>query len=289
MFSPDSGTSRRPVPEVLRKVTAFTQDVHSLIAHKKLKCGEKINVFSPLRKEFERWKEILESSGNNFYEKIQDQEVYEEKYRGKELPGFDNFETFEDMVTDQIKQSEEPAISVLKNAGDCIKEMFLQLVNSHFKGFPNLLRSAKNHIESVKQDMETTAEVMLRKQFRMEMVVYTQDKYYRDTLSQYDNNNHLNKKVMSDEAKLQELIVHIKSYYKIASERLADQIPIVICYQMLEELASEVNKKMLQMIQEKDKIESLLKEDHDLGKKRADLQSRQKSLTEAREKLDTFC
>lgn len=46
-------------------------------------------------------------------------EVYEDKYRGRELPGFINYKTFEVMVKEQIKQLEEPAVKKLKViAGD---------------------------------------------------------------------------------------------------------------------------------------------------------------------------
>lgn len=39
---------------------------------------------------------------------------YERKYRGRELPGFVNYKTFEGMVKEQIKQLEEPAVLKLK-------------------------------------------------------------------------------------------------------------------------------------------------------------------------------
>lgn len=42
-------------------------------------------------------------------------EEYEEKYRGRELPGFINYKTFELMVKEQIKQLEEPAVKKLKD------------------------------------------------------------------------------------------------------------------------------------------------------------------------------
>lgn len=41
--------------------------------------------------------------------------AYEEMYRGRELPGFINYKTFEVMVKDQIKQLEEPAVKKLKD------------------------------------------------------------------------------------------------------------------------------------------------------------------------------
>lgn len=45
---------------------------------------------------------------------------YERKYRGRELPGFVNYKTFEEIVKEQIKQLEEPALLKLKEvAGAC--------------------------------------------------------------------------------------------------------------------------------------------------------------------------
>lgn len=42
---------------------------------------------------------------------------YEDRYRGRELPGFINYKTFEVMVKEQVKQLEEPAIRKLKDIG----------------------------------------------------------------------------------------------------------------------------------------------------------------------------
>lgn len=52
---------------------------------------------------------------NNRLEK--EVEEYEERYRGRELPGFINYKTFESMVKEQIKQLEEPAVKRLKDVG----------------------------------------------------------------------------------------------------------------------------------------------------------------------------
>lgn len=43
--------------------------------------------------------------------------IYEEKYRGRELPGFINYKTFESLVKEQVKQLEEPAVKTLKDVG----------------------------------------------------------------------------------------------------------------------------------------------------------------------------
>lgn len=70
--------------------------------------------------------------------------------------------------------------------------------------------------------------------------------------------------------------------------RLADQIPLVIRYEMMQESAIQLQREMLQMLQDKENVELLLKEDYDIGSKRAGLQSRLKRLLEARAYLVEF-
>uniref|UniRef100_A0A669C4F9 Interferon-induced GTP-binding protein Mx n=1 Tax=Oreochromis niloticus TaxID=8128 RepID=A0A669C4F9_ORENI len=263
---------------LIDKVTAFTQDAINLTSGEELNCGESLNVFSTLRREFGKWNAHLDRSGQNFNRKIEKEvEVYEDKYRGRELPGFINYKTFEVMVKEQIKQLEEPAVKKLKDvAGDV---------------------TAK--IEAIKQNKEATAESMLRTQIRMELLVYSQDRTYSNSLSESkeedeeEENNHRGKLrkpvyIKDNHATLQELMLHLKSYYKIAGQRLADQVPLVIRYHMLQEAAIQLQREMLQMLQDKEKLEFLLKEDSDIGTKRAALQNRFTRLMKARAYLVEF-
>uniref|UniRef100_A0A3B3BGZ4 Interferon-induced GTP-binding protein Mx n=1 Tax=Oryzias melastigma TaxID=30732 RepID=A0A3B3BGZ4_ORYME len=257
-----------------------------------LKCGEKLNVFSSLRKEFGKWKTLLENSGENFNRKIE-REVgdYEDRYRGRELPGFINYKTFEVMVKEQVKQLEEPAIRKLKDIGDAVKKVFVQLAQASFSGFPNLLKTTKAKIEAIKQEKESIAETMLRTQFNMELLVYSQDKTYSNSLSENGPRAASLRPLvysLDNYATLQELMVHLKSYYKIAGMRLADQIPLVIRYEMLQQSASQLQREMLQTIQDKESSDFLLKEDFDIGTKRATLQNRLKRLMQARAYLVEF-
>nr|AAR99714.1 interferon inducible Mx protein [Dicentrarchus labrax]AAR99715.1 interferon inducible Mx protein [Dicentrarchus labrax] len=283
---------------LIDKVTAFTQDAISLTKGEELKCGDRLNVFSTLRKEFGKWNAHLDRSGENFNEKIEREvEEYEERYRGRELPGFINYKTFEFMVKEQIKQLEEPAVKRLKDIGDAVRKVFIQLAHSSFTGYPNLMKTAKAKIEAIKQEKESTAESMLRTQFKMELLVYSQDRTYSSSLSdrkrEEDEDEYNERGVsvnkersivycMDNHATLQELMLHLKSYYKIASQRLADQIPLVIRYQMLQESAVQLQREMLQVLQEKENSEFLLKEDLDIGSKRAAFESRLKRLMKAR-------
>ncbi|XP_029287526.1 interferon-induced GTP-binding protein Mx-like isoform X2 [Cottoperca gobio] len=288
---------------LIDKVTAFTQDAISLTTGEELKCGERLNVFSTLRSEFGKWNAHLDRAGEKSNEKIETEvEKYEETYRGRELPGFINYKTFEIMVKDQIKLLEEPAVKKLKDIGDAVRKVFIQLAHSSFIGFPNLIKIAKTKIEAIKQEKESTAESMLRTQFKMELIVYSQDRTYSSSLSvrkrEKNEEEEDELKVSNEErsivycmdnyATLQELMLHIKSYYKIAGQRLADQIPLVIRYQMLQESAAQLQREMLLLLQDKENMEFLLKEDCDIGSKRMNLQSRLKRLMKARAYLVEF-
>uniref|UniRef100_A0A7N6BH24 Interferon-induced GTP-binding protein Mx n=1 Tax=Anabas testudineus TaxID=64144 RepID=A0A7N6BH24_ANATE len=275
---------------LIDKITTFCQDVSNLTTGEELKFGDKLNVFSMLRNEFGRWNDHLDRSA---YEIEREVAEHEERYRGRELPGFINYKTFEVMVKEQIKQLEEPAVKKLK-------DMFIQLAQCSFTGFPNLMKIAKAKIEAIKQEKESTAESMIRVQFKMEMLVYSQDRTYSSSLSERkkeenDEDNSTKSLPMrsivfitDSHATLQELTLHLKSYYKIASQRLADQIPLVIRYEMLQESAVQLQREMLQMLQDKENMDFLLKEDMDIGTKRAALQSRHKRLMQARTYLMEF-
>uniref|UniRef100_A0A8C8HVW3 Uncharacterized protein n=1 Tax=Oncorhynchus tshawytscha TaxID=74940 RepID=A0A8C8HVW3_ONCTS len=262
---------------LIDKVTAFTQDAINLSTGEELKSGVRLNVFSTLRQEFGKWKLHLDRSGENFNQRIEGEVAdYEKTYRSSFFPLF---------------------LHILKP--NAVRKVFLQLAQSSFTGFPNLLKSAKTKIEAIKQVNESTAESMLRTQFKMEMIVYTQDSTYSHSLSERKReeeddrplpNNKKRSTIFSTDnhATLQEMMLHLKSYYGISSQRLADQIPMVIRYLVLQESASQLQREMLQMLQEKDNIEQLLKEDFDIGSKRAALQNKLKRLMKARSYLVEF-
>ncbi|KAG5852399.1 hypothetical protein ANANG_G00062000 [Anguilla anguilla] len=283
---------------LINKVAAFNRDIINLTIGEELKNGYKLNLFSDLRAEFGEWKAQLDVSGHSFQKQV-DEEVndFEANYRGRELPGFINYKTFEVLVKDQLKKLEEPAVKKLKRVTDIVRKGFVQMAQNHFNGFPNLLKSVKAKIEAIKLDTESSAESMLRTQFRMELIVYTQDSTYSHSLDEEkpstatpDKKNKTGSLVYQADyhITLKEMASHLKAYYRIASQRLADQIPLVIRYLMLQESAAQLQREMLQMLQDKENVELLLKEDYDIGSKRAALQSRLKRLTQARSYLLEF-
>ncbi|XP_027134827.1 interferon-induced GTP-binding protein Mx-like [Larimichthys crocea] len=201
---------------------------------------------------------------------------YEEKYRRRELPSFINYKTFEVIAKELIKQLEELAVKRLKNIGDAVMKVFIQLAKSSFTGFPNLLEKAMTKINYIKNQNESTAKSMLRTQFKMEMLVDSQDRTYSSSLSdrKRKERDEKEKGIHGNHATLQELMLQVKSCYEIASQRLDYQVPLVIRYQILQEFAVQLQREMLQILQEKMYSTPLLEEDCNTKSERADLQSR---------------
>ncbi|XP_055016154.1 interferon-induced GTP-binding protein Mx-like [Boleophthalmus pectinirostris] len=284
---------------LIDKVTAFTHKAISLTSGEELNIEK--NIYSSLRKEFGLWKDIIESSGTSFNCKLEREVAqYDRMYRGRELPGFINYKMFERMVKDQIKLLQEPALTKLRQVAEIVKKEMIKLSMNSFVGFPNLMKTAKLKIETIFKDKEAVAESMLRTQFKMEQLVYTQDSTYSKKLGKRKRTENVdvqgfglllaksNTNNNDNTASLKEMMTHLKSYYKIAGQRLADQIPLVIKFQMLQESSAELQRQMLQLLQDKEEIEVLLKEDGSIRDNRDKLHSCLQRLNDARILLSEF-
>ncbi|XP_048835188.1 interferon-induced GTP-binding protein Mx3-like [Brienomyrus brachyistius] len=283
---------------LIDKLTEFTRDIINLSTGEDLKNGKKFNLLSTLRVEFGKWKKHLDQSGIKFNTKIEkEMKEYDTIYRGRELPGFVNYKTFEMLMKEQISQLEEPAVKKLKEISDIVRRAFVELSQQSFTGYPNLLKIAKTKIEAIKQSQAATTESMVRTQFKMEMIVYTQDTTYGHSLQEEKGEEEKKENARQGKAPiyrqdaettLYEMVRHLKSYYRIASQRLADQIPLVIRYQILQEAALQLQREMIQLLQEKDNEDHLLKEEYDIGTKRNNLVSRLNRLLQAQSRVLTF-
>ncbi|TSK17738.1 Interferon-induced GTP-binding protein Mx1 [Bagarius yarrelli] len=278
------------------KIEVFTKDASKLAAGEELRNMTHVNIFSSLREHFAAWKKILDDSAGKFDESIiKELEEYEKKYRGRELPGFLDFKTFEIILRKQLKKLEEPAIRKLKEISDLFNKELMRLAQYSFPGFPNLSIMAKTKIKQVQQAKESEAESLLKTQFMMELMIYTEDSKYKDTLriQKFKEEEEEREKFgvacpashslydyLDDESCFEELTRHLKSYYRISTMRLTDQVPLVIRYMMVQETAAQLQREMI-LIQDKDNLNALVKEEHDIASKRNNLKTRQKRLTEA--------
>ncbi|XP_019214270.1 interferon-induced GTP-binding protein Mx isoform X1 [Oreochromis niloticus] len=267
-------------------VSAFTQDAIRLTTGEELKCGYNSSIFFTLRNEFEAWEKIIKDSGSSFKEHIlREESQFERMYRGRELPLFVSYSTFESIIQKQIKQLEEPAIQKLKEVSEVVRKELFELAQNSFVGFPNLINTAKMNIETIRNEREEEAKYILGMQFKMEMVVYTQDsKYITEIQNEIAKKGQLYFGGMTSK----EMMRHFEVYFNIAGQRLADQIPLLIRYQMLQEFASELQSKMLDTFTDKERKEYLLQEDGGTKNKREDLKMRLERLTRAHILLSDF-
>ncbi|XP_075870263.1 interferon-induced GTP-binding protein Mx-like isoform X2 [Nelusetta ayraudi] len=278
---------------LIDKVTTFTISAINHSSGDKMMLDANVNMFSVLRKHFSAWRDIIETSGVSFNWKIEKNVVqYEQKFRGRELPGFINYRTFEEIVKEQIGQLEEPALLKLKEISEIVRKELFKVAEAAFVGFPKLILAAKMTIESVRKEKELKAESMVRTQFQMESLVYTQDSRYSKKLGKRKREEPIQPGFGSpgvdSQGTLREMVKHLKSYYKIASHRLADQIPLLIHYQMLQKCSRQLQREMMQMLQDREKIQFLLNEDGSIQTKRNHLRSRLDRLTKARVLLSDF-
>ncbi|KAL2310357.1 hypothetical protein Nmel_002006 [Mimus melanotis] len=331
-------------------IKLFNQDISQSTRGEEQLFGDEVRLFTKIRKEFCTWGVILLECAVRAKKTIPGRVwKYEDQYRGREFPGFSNYKTFEDIIKEQIRELEEPAIQILNNVmsmaqamgGSClgdsagpdkfifqklmlslmlsgsfrvwnlkpsltyltlfclsvlplelVEDKFMELAQRNFANFHNLSRVAKVKIEDIREKQAAEAERRIRAQFKMERIVYCQDDLYRSDLNTLKAENPaLGKDLQS--AAVVEMVSHTSAYFSVssqagASKRLSNQIPLIILSSVLHDFGDNVQISMLQLLQEKEKINVFLEEDTEAAKTRDYLSQRVDRLTKACHYLRDF-
>uniref|UniRef100_A0A674JHV4 MX dynamin like GTPase 1 n=1 Tax=Terrapene triunguis TaxID=2587831 RepID=A0A674JHV4_9SAUR len=220
---------------------------------------------------------------------------FENHYRGRELPGFVNYKTFEAIVKQQIVLLKSPAIMILKTVTELVRETFTEIAMQHFENFFYLFREAKTRIEVIKQKQEEEAETVIANQFKMERIVYCQDSLYHEDLQEIRKTagvlplgvavTHVKSIASQKQYSIDEMAYHLNAYFKGAGNRLSTQIPLIIQSYVLQDYTEKLQNAMLQLLQDKDKFSILLLEKKDAATERKNVKERIKRLTQARQRL----
>ncbi|XP_077071565.1 interferon-induced GTP-binding protein Mx-like [Siphateles boraxobius] len=246
-----------------------------------------MRVFTKIRKEFGKWKISLNAKSIKMEETLRDEvEEYIRTCRGKELPGFLNYRTFENIVRKHIEELEEPALKLLKKVTDIVHSCVDRIVNSHFNAFSHLLRAAKDPIEDFFDEQFQKAVEKIRYQFKIEKIVYCQDSLYSDQLNNVKQKPSPAINWMAN-ADVREMAHHLTSYFKITSDRLANQVPLIVQYHMLDQYISKLQNAMLAIIG-LNNPGMLLREDSAVARKRKELKERLDRLKSAGKVLSKF-
>ncbi|XP_042315873.1 interferon-induced GTP-binding protein Mx1-like isoform X2 [Sceloporus undulatus] len=281
---------------LIEKIKHFNQ------ALSKIKEGEDVlmatrkqRLLTSLRQSFNQWQTEINSNELDVRDNMREEvSNFENKYRGKELPGFANYKTFEVIIKQQIEKLKFPAIEMLKEVAEHVRETFVETAFEHFKNFQYLFRAAQNNIEDIKQKQEEKAESQIMIHFKLESVVYCQDQIYNDAIKDARTKAPFlfspmkNVSYPVQKCSLEEMAYHLNAYFKSAGIRLGTQIPMIILGYVLHDYAEELQNAMMQLLQDKDQFGILLQERKDSAGERATLKERIKRLTKARQRLARF-
>ncbi|KAL7852693.1 hypothetical protein SRHO_G00184780 [Serrasalmus rhombeus] len=249
--------------------------------------GNEDNLFVQLRAEFKKWKEHLDSTKSSFHEVVQTVvKEYDLKYRGRELPGFSDYNVFEMVVQRLVIQLKGPAIDRLRVIRETIQSQFSEASKDCFLNYPFLQCVATNKIDNIQSKQEAKVEQRILEQFEMEQLVYTQDSIYFKTLNEINNAgvSEDNFAGLDSRNKYPEML---HAYYEIVVQRLADQVPMLIRYFMLKESAQLLCSEMLGLMDGANVVE-VLREESEVSRRRINMQNRMDRLTVAQEKLSNF-
>ncbi|XP_073674577.1 interferon-induced GTP-binding protein Mx-like [Garra rufa] len=240
-------------------------------------------VFSKIREKFQNWKTTLDAKANKTEDTLRvDVAEYVKTYRGKELPGFTNYKTFESIVKEYIVELEEPALKMLKDVREIVCSSVGQIINTHFNGLSNLVRAAKEQMNGIVDIEFQKAEEKIRSQFEMEKIVYSQDDLYDIKLRDVKAKSKLDCGLLAPfvNQDVRDMAYHLMSYLMITSKRLANQVPLIVHHHMLDQYILQLQNEMLLKIGENNQ-DMLLQEDPDVVRKRNELREQLKRLKRA--------
>ncbi|XP_052014972.1 interferon-induced GTP-binding protein Mx1 isoform X2 [Apodemus sylvaticus] len=283
---------------LINKINAFNKDIMTLVQAQETTLGGDSRLFTKLRNEFLSWDNYIEEQFQESSPEIQNKmEEFENQYRGRELPGFVDYKAFENIIKKQVKALEEPAVDVLHKVTDMVHTDFIKVSSNNFGDFLNLHCTAKSKIEDIRLNQEKEAEKMIRLHFQMEQIVYCQDQVYKKALKTIRGKEAEKEKTLSFKCNVQlpqeelttpEMTQHLNAYYQECRRNIGRQIPLIIQYFILKTFGEEMEKAMLQLLQDTSKCSSFLEEQSDTREKKKFLKRRLLRLEEARQKLAKF-
>ncbi|XP_051047919.1 interferon-induced GTP-binding protein Mx2 [Phodopus roborovskii] len=196
---------------LIDKINTFNQDITAIVQGEENVGEGECRLFTKIRNKFFLWSmEIADNFQNGYDALYKEVWKFEKQYRGRELPGFVNYKTFENIIRRQIKVLEEPAVEMLHKVTEMVRAAFTSVSEKNFEEFFNLHRTTKSKLEDLRLEQEKEAEKMIRLHFQMEQIIYCQDQVYREAL----------KKVREKEAKEEENSSKSSSFTLSKSEDL---------------------------------------------------------------------
>ncbi|XP_059392849.1 interferon-induced GTP-binding protein Mx2-like [Carassius carassius] len=264
---------------LIKTLNGFNEKIKSLSSEEMITDN---NMFAQLRAEFKKWNDYLNSTKTPFNYSNE----LSENYRGMELPGFMNYRFFKKILQDHVAKLKDPAMDLLNAIKDIIIKQFTDMVSECFQNYHVLQNITKDKINNIQLIQLEKAEQRISEQFEMENRIYTQDPIFLKTLSEITNETFSEKElpVFDKQCKYKQML---EAYYEIVVQRVADQLPLMINFYMLQETAQLLTIDTLKLLENPD-VHELLSEDSDVSRRRKDLRARLNRLTTATKTISNF-
>uniref|UniRef100_A0A673G3S7 Interferon-induced GTP-binding protein Mx3-like n=1 Tax=Sinocyclocheilus rhinocerous TaxID=307959 RepID=A0A673G3S7_9TELE len=249
---------------LIKTLNGFNEEIKSLSSGEPM--TEK-NMFAQLRAEFKKWNDYLNSTKTSC----------DENYRGMELPGFMNYRMFQKILQDHVAKLKDPAMNLLNQ-------------------FTDVVNCSPDKINNIQLTQLEKAEQRISEQFKMENRIYTQDPIFLKILSEITNETFSEKElpVFDKQCKYSQMLeayyedaTYLIVFFQIVVQRMADQLPLMITFYMLQETAQLLTIDTMKLLEKPD-VHELLSEDSDVSKRRKDLRARLNRLTSATKAISIF-
>ncbi|KAL1247541.1 hypothetical protein QQF64_022917 [Cirrhinus molitorella] len=255
---------------LIKTLNRFNQQI------KALESGELLNektLFAQLRAEFKKWNDHLDSTKTSFNNTTE----LSQKNRGRELLGFSNYKLFEKILQDHVAKLKAPAIDLLNVIKDIIIKQFTDVVSECFRNYHVLQDTIMDKINNIQLTQLEKAEKRISEQFKMEHRIYTQDPIYLKILKEITNETFSEKELPVFDKKCNYKHM-LEAYYEIVVQRLADQLPLMVSFYMLQETAQILSTDVMKLLEKPD-VHELLSENSDVSRRRKELRARLNRLT----------
>ncbi|RXN19640.1 interferon-induced GTP-binding Mx3-like protein [Labeo rohita] len=150
----------------------------------------------------------------------------------------------------------------------------------------DLVDHIKDKLNNIQLNQQEKAEERISEQFKMENRIYTQDPIFLKILSEIRNETFSEKELPVFD-KLCTYSHMLEAFYEIVVQRMADQLPLMITFYMLQETAQLLSIDIMKILEKPD-VHELLSEDSDVSRRRKDLRAHLNRLTAAAEEINKF-
>ncbi|XP_073687898.1 interferon-induced GTP-binding protein Mx3-like [Garra rufa] len=264
---------------LIKTLNRFNEQIKSLLSGEQM--AEK-TMFAQLRAEFKKWNDRLNSTKTSF----NNAKELSEKNRGRELLGFSNYRLFEKILQDHVAKLKDPAIDLLNAIKDIVIKQFTDVVSECFWNYHVLQITVKDKIHNIQLTQLEKAEERISEQFEMENRIYTQDPIFLKILSEITSKPFSEKElpVVDKQCSYRQML---EAYYEIVVQRMADQLPLMVTFYMLQETAQLLSTNIMKLLEKPD-VHELLSENSDVSRRRKDLRARLKRMTAAEAAISNF-